>query len=103
MISRTKRNVYIAIITLSVIGILGIILFLKPQAPALPVDVVSQPPANTGVPAGKKEPLGLPKVFPQETDFDLSVFNLSKFTDLKELSQLSVEVGELGKEDPFKP
>lgn len=98
MISKNRRNIYIGIIIASILGSLGVFMFFKPSVPVLP-DLTAAPSA--GAPSAKDG--GLPKVFPQDATFDLSVFNSAKFKKLKGLSQLKVESDELGKEDPFRP
>ncbi|MBI4049769.1 MAG: hypothetical protein HY395_03090 [Candidatus Doudnabacteria bacterium] len=96
MITKARRNAYIVIIAVCIAGSIAIFMFLKPEITDLP---------DLGSPVGtsaSRESSGPPKVFPQDANFDLSVFNSSKFIGLKEITQLTVESAELGKEDPFK-
>lgn len=99
MISHSKRNLYITIIALCLVGIMGIVLFLKPKL----VVIDESLPLAGSAPADSKDSAFLPRVFPIETKFDLSVFNSSKFKSLQQTTQLTVDQSELGKEDPFRP
>lgn len=101
MISRTKRNIYIAVIGFCIVASLIIIFFFRSSVPQLPGELtLSRQQASKPASQDLSSP---PRIFPLQTQFDLSVFNSPKFINLKETQPLSVEETELGKDDPFKP
>jgi hypothetical protein len=113
MLDPKKKKIYIIIICVNLVGILIIFvtqwgnIFPSTASPvASPVLPSSQtPPTNNNASAAAsdavKKEYTLPKVFPESTNFDASVFESSTYKTLSPFNSLSIQNSEMGRENPF--
>lgn len=129
MLDKKKRNLYIGLISASLLGTALVWFFglgsTSSVTPALPNQTLiagtnqlaqtgslAQPNANVPSGAGvgslvqptsyKDGEFPVPGVFPATPDYDLSVLESSVYKNLKDYKVLTVDEKELGREDPFK-
>ena len=91
-------------ITIAVCVAIMIILWLfnrkNPEA-KMSISVNPTPASeNQSKPSGKMGAVDI-SVYPQNREFDRTVFDLSKFQNLKEYEPLAVDEKELGRDNPF--
>lgn len=103
MLSAKKRNIYIGIIVLCLLGIVALFGFnfgSVTDAPPLAQD--APPPSSVSNPdAAASGSYPRPVVFPQDREFDLSIFDSSTFQALKAIGDITLQEGELGNDNPF--
>lgn len=108
IINNKKRNIYVGVIAFCILAALGVLTFSKPSLP----EVSLTPTTNNAPPAvltqtGFGERLGAPSisVFPQNVNFDLTVFETNpRFKQFKEYEPIQVDPEkELGRDNPFVP
>lgn len=90
-----RKYTYLVIIVICGIGILAVLMFLEPSLPG--VDLTPTPTPTGGLGTGAIQ------VFPRTKEFNLSLFDSSKFKLLKEYEPLIVNLQELGRDNPFEP
>lgn len=113
-----KKKIYIIIIAVCVLITAGV-LYWSSQDPSagLPdniapinTDIDRVDPASTGRSGGgasmlpapdMTENYAAPRVFPQDTQINLGVFDSSKFSSLTDYTPLTVQPEEVGRENPF--
>lgn len=107
MISSKKRNIYIGIIVFCVVAALAVLTLSKPSLPEIQLPTVSPKSASPVTSSGGSKALpgaaGI-SVFPQNVDFDVSIFDNDRFKTLKAYEPIRVDSGkELGRDNPFVP
>ena len=100
MITKARRNLYIGIIIACAIGIFASFTMFKPKNPESNLDFQQASDPGLGGETGNQ---GAIQVFPQSSQFDLSVFESDKFKLLKPYTPMVIDKSELGRDDPFKP
>ncbi|OGE81585.1 MAG: hypothetical protein A3H72_03065 [Candidatus Doudnabacteria bacterium RIFCSPLOWO2_02_FULL_48_8] len=95
MLTAKKKRVYIGIIIFCIVATIAVFVLYKPSVPTL--DLSQFQSQNSTAASG-----GI-RVFPQNKQFDESVFKLSKFKSLTEYQPIELNEEELGRENPFKP
>jgi hypothetical protein len=114
-----KKKIYIIIIVLCVAVSAGVIyygFFSSPsaEAPTIVPPAAELEAARQASQSGQSRGGGLPdpdaptvfpvpRVFPQDTSLDLSVYNSAKLRALQDYAPLTVTEEELGRDNPFVP
>lgn len=101
MITQKRKTIYISLAVILVLTSIGIWLYSRQPVPVTDLNLVnnlaqtpSQQPASSAY--------VVPRVFPSETKFDLSVFKSSVFQTLRASEEVKINEDELGRENPFK-
>ena|SRR3989344_4007266 len=102
MITKKRKIIYGAVIAVLVLAIIGVIFYSRQPVPSTNLSL-SNPLSQTNAPqASGSAAYILPKVFPNDTKFDLSFFQSSFFGELQPSEEVRVEGSELGRDNPFK-
>jgi len=99
MLSSNRKKIYIGVIvvatTISVVCIVWYTRLIQPPPPMV-VNTPSQTPAQQTTSG-----TGAPKVFPNDTGFNTTIFDSNKFKTLRPGKNVTIEEEELGRENPF--
>jgi hypothetical protein len=115
-----KKKIYIIIIVLCIAVSAGVIyygFFSSPsvEVPEATTSAAELEAARQAAQSGQSRSSGtlpdpetptvfpVPRVFPQDTSLDLSVYTSAKLRALQDYAPLTVTEGEVGRENPFAP
>lgn len=106
IISKKRRNIYIGTIVFCVIAALGVLTLSKPSLPEIQLPATTTKPATSNPTGGNSAKSGAASisVFPQNIDFDVSIFDHDRFKTLKVYEPVNVDPAkELGRDNPYLP